>query len=104
MVKPSSRLEDELKEEVDKIGEEVTAEPQAVVNDLLENQGESNRFLYVLMWSLPTKYFMIVFSSLAQIINVAIRAEYEVAEVVLNDLMTVLCSEFPANAPRPAER
>ena len=47
---------------------------------------------------------MIVFLSLAQIINVAIRAEYEVTEVMFDDLMSVLSSELSANAPGPAER
>ena len=48
MVKPSSRLEDEFKEEqVEKIEEGATAEPQAVDHELLENQGPSKRF-YIL--------------------------------------------------------
>ena len=50
MVKPSSRLEDEFKEEeVEKIEEGANAKPQAVVveHDLLENQGPSKRF-YIL--------------------------------------------------------
>ena len=56
MVKPSSRLEDEFKEEeVEKIEEGAKAEPQAVENDLLENQGPSKRFSHIVMWGLAMK-------------------------------------------------